>query len=212
MLKRILTGAALALATGLCLGAPAQAKVVSFSDVSGFSCDVGAAVNHGGMTFAMDWYRCYYGPADSADFPTPLTSEVMAVGYVDTFFSAQDGGVFDLHSLDLAFGPFDHDGLLSDTTTITGYLDGGGTVSTTLTVGYGFERYHLNWQGLTGVNVSGLSQRVEYLAFDNILYAEPTGSKGGIPEPAVWLTLLLGFGACGVMLRRARQLATAPID
>jgi len=207
MLKRILTGAAMALATGLCLAAPAQARVVNFSDVSGFTCDVGPPVTHQGLSFDMSWYRCYYGPGDAADFPTPLTSEVMAVGYVDTSFSAADGGVFDLHSMDLAFGPFDHEGLLSDTTTITGYLDGGGTVSTTLTVGYGFERYHLDWQGLTSVNVSGLSQGVEYLAFDNIVYGEPTGSA--VPDAATWLTMLLGFGVSGVMLRRARQLARA---
>src|SRR4051812_2484547 len=99
MLKRILTGAAMALATGLCLAAPAQAKVTNFSDVSGFSCDVGPPVTHQGLAFDMSWYRCYYGPSAPADFPTPLTSEVMAVGYVDTFFSAADGGVFDLHSM-----------------------------------------------------------------------------------------------------------------
>ena len=46
------------------------------------------------MTFAMNWYRCYYTAADSADFPTPLTSAVMAVGYLDTFMTAEDGGVF----------------------------------------------------------------------------------------------------------------------
>lgn len=213
MFKRFLTGAALALAAGLGMAAPASAGVVTFGDEHSFSCDAGAPVDHQGLTFAMTWYRCYYTPADSADFPTPLTSAVMGVGYVDTFFSATDGGVFDLNRLSLAFGPVDDPDLLSDTTTITGYLDGGGTVSADLTVGYGFQSYHLNWHGLTGVNVSHLSQTGpdadmrEYLAFDNIHFAEPGNPDTGVPEPAVWTMLLLGFATSGLMLRRARQLA-----
>lgn len=219
MFKRFLTGAALALAAGLGMAAPASASMVTFNDVSSFSCDVGAPVTHQGMTFDMSWYRCYYSPADSADFPTPLTSTTMATGYVDTFFSTEDGGDFDLLSMQLAFGPFDHEGLTSDTTILTGYLSGGGTVTTTLTVGYGFQTYNLGWHGLTGVNVSPLQANgddAQYLAFDNIHYFEPSnpnaGGGDGVPEPAVWAMLLLGFATSGLMLRRAQKLAHATIS
>ena len=32
---------------------------------------------------------------------------------------------------------------------------------------------------------------------------------GGVPEPLTWSLMIMGFGAAGAMLRRARQLATA---
>lgn len=52
-----------------------------------------------------------------------------------------------------------------------------------------------------------------YVGFDNIRF-NGTGfdTNGGVPEPAVWTMLLLGFATAGLMLRRARQLALAPID
>ena len=50
-------------------------------------------------------------------------------------------------------------------------------------------------------------------AYDNALFdGEGDASTGGIPEPAVWGFLLLGFGVAGLMLRRARELALAAIN
>ncbi len=43
--------------------------------------------------------------------------------------------------------------------------------------------------------------------FDSIAVGEP----GGVPEPATWGLLILGFGLSGVMLRSRRRMATAAI-
>jgi hypothetical protein len=32
-----------------------------------------------------------------------------------------------------------------------------------------------------------------------------------VPEPSTWLLMIVGFGACGAMLRRSRQLTLAPV-
>jgi hypothetical protein len=36
-----------------------------------------------------------------------------------------------------------------------------------------------------------------------------TGSPPGVPEPATWAMMLLGFGAAGTALRRSRRRTTA---
>lgn len=205
MLKRLLTAAAVALAAGLCVAGTANAGVVTFEDGKAFSC-ISGPQSSGGMSFAYDGYACFYSKTAPGDFPTELTSEVMAVGWVDTVMTRDDASVFDLSTVDLAFGPFDHQGLTSDTITVTGAFHDGSTDSIDLTVGFGFLRYGIDWTNLDSVTFSGLHASGEYLAFDNIAY---DGAKappmGGIPEPTIWATLLTGFFGMGAMMRRNRR-------
>jgi len=205
MLKRILTGAALALAASLCVAGVANAGVVTFEDGKAFNCISGTQYS-GGMSFAQNFYACYYSNTSPEDFPTTLTSGVMAVGYADTLMTRDDASVFDLSTVDLAFGPFDHAGLTSDITTVTGNFHDGSTASIDLSVGFGFQRYNIDWTNLDSVNFSTLHASEEYLAFDNIAYDGSTAPPmGAIPEPTIWATLLTGFFGMGAMIRRNRR-------
>jgi hypothetical protein len=202
---RILTGAALALAASLCVAGAANAGVVTFEDGKAFSC-VSGGRSSGGMSFAQDGYACFYSKTAPGDFPTNLTSEVMAVGWVDTLMTRDDASVFDLSTVDLAFGPFDHAGLTSGITTLTGNFHDGSALSVDLSVRFGFQRYSIDWTGLDSVNFGGLQGSGEYLAFDNIAYDDAAAPPmGGIPEPTIWATLLTGFFGMGAMIRRNRR-------
>lgn len=196
MLSVARLGAAMALA--FTLAGTASADIVTFEDQKAFYCNTTGSNSSGGLNYTVGYADCYYSPDQPADFPTRLSSTVMASGYGDTVFTRAGGGVFDLFSVDLAFGPFSHSGLESDTTTVTGTLFGGGTVSTVLTVGYPFQTYQLDWKQLTSVSFGQLANTSEYLAFDNIVY-------NAIPEPASWAMMVSGFGLAGAMMRRQRR-------
>jgi len=206
-----LAGAALAAAAALGAASSADAGVVTFNEVASFGCDVNVTASHGGMTFGTNWYACTYAPGDSADFPTPISSTVFAVGFGDLLLTADDSSPFSLDSVDLAYGPFDHQGAASDTTTVTGFLAGGGTVSTVLDVRFGFQRFHFGpqWTNLASVNFGQLAQTSEYLAFDNIAYngGVPPALDARVPEPATWGLMILGFAGAGAMLRNTRRKA-----
>lgn len=193
-----------ALALGaLMLAVPSasNAATVTFEDQPAFQCNFGGSNASGGMTYTYGNAVCYYSNTDPADFPSPLTSTVMATGYTDTTFSLTDGGVFSLSSIDLAFGPFGHGGLPTDTTIVTGMLAGGGTLTTTLTVGFPFQSYSFNWDNLTSVTFGQLS-RSEYLAFDNLTYSAT--ATAAVPEPGTWALMIMGFAAASAAMRRRR--------
>lgn len=169
--------------------------VVDFETKTPFFCEFEDQTD-GGLSFQHDFAACFYGPSpDNADFPTEPTSVVMGIGFSDILVTEEFGGIFDLISADLAFGPFRHDGLLFDETLVTGFLSGGGTVQTLLTVGYEFETYVFNWTDLIAVEFGELVNASEYLAFDNIVY--------NVPEPAT--LALLGLGIAGIGLVRRRR-------
>ncbi len=201
MRKRVVATTA-ALAAFTAFASPALAATVDFEDQAAFRCDFSGS-SSGGLSYSNSFAFCYYSPSNPADFPTPITSTVMASGYSDTTFNTTSGGAFNLGSVDLAFGPFNHGGLTSDTTFVTGNLVGGGTLTTTLTVGYGFQTYNLNWSNLSSVTFSALQGGSEYLAFDNLTYS----AAGAVPEPATWALMILGFGAVGGAMRRRQSVA-----
>lgn len=209
MLSNGLAAVALAVVAGFGAASSASAGVVTFSDAAAFSCGINVSASYGGMTFAPNWYACFYSPTQPMDFPSPLTSTVMAVGYSDIMLTTDDNSPFSLNSVDLAYGPsFDYEPPrpLSDTTTVTGYLAGGGTLTAVIDVSDGFHRYHFgsDWTNLAAVNFSALAVSSQYLGFDNIAY-----NGGPIPEPAAWTLMILGFGGMGAMLRSARRKAAA---
>ena len=45
-------------------------------------------------------------------------------------------------------------------------------------------------------------------AFNTVFFGQLDGAAPSVPEPAVWALMLLGFGGCGVALRRRRLVAT----
>lgn len=176
----------------------ASAVVVTFEEKQAFFCNESGSNSSGGLNYNLGFADCYYSPGSPADFPTAPPSTVMASGFGATIFTRPGGAVFSLSSVDLAFGPFFHNDLTSDTTEVTGSLFGGGTVSTTLSVGYGFQTYRLGWKDLVLVSFGELAGGSEYLAFDNIAY-------NAVPEPASWMMLLGGFALAGGALRRRRN-------
>ncbi|KTE18856.1 hypothetical protein ATE67_17370 [Sphingopyxis sp. H050] len=188
-------------ALALSIPATANAATVTFEDQAAFRCDLSGSGASGGMSYSYGFAACYYSPSNPADFPTPITSTVMASGYGATSFALTGGGIFSLSTLDLAFGPFNHSGLASDTTLVTGTLSDGGTLTTTLTVGRGFQNYALNWGNLTSISFGQLQSSSEYLAFDNINYS----TEGAVPEPGTWAMMIVGFGAIGAAARRRRS-------
>jgi len=172
--------------------------IVDFeSEVRSF-CETGD-FDSGGLNFSNDGnYHCYYTPSVPVDFPTALTSSTIGFGFSDVTLSATNGGIFSLDSLDLAFGPFNHGGLISDTTEVIGQLAGGGTISTVLTVGFGFNSHILNWNNLTAVTFSELQNNSQYLAFDNIAY-----DTAAVPEPSTLAIFALGI--LGLASRRFKK-------
>jgi len=207
MFKRFLTGAVVALAaTGFAATAVAATHTIGFEDKHAFSCSQPAQTQHdGGLSFGQDYYACYYSPIHPADFPVIPPSKVMGSGGTETDVSEDDGSVFDLIALDLAAGPFTTPG---DTTFVTGFLHGGGTLTTTLALNTPFTTYNLGWTGLDSVRFSGPQASQQYVAFDNlVINGNGFDTTRGVPEPAEWALMLGGLLACGYMLRRARELA-----
>lgn len=174
----------------------AMASVVTFEEKTAFSCVYGTQ-SSGGLNFSYPGgAACYYSPSARADFPSMPSSTVMGFGYSDITISKTDGGVFTLNSVDLGFGPWDHG--VSDITRVTGYLQGGGTISKELTVGLAFKTFQLEWSNLDRVVFSKLVNTGQYLAFDNIRFNESQ-----VPEPTT--VTLFGIAAAGLALGRRRR-------
>jgi hypothetical protein len=52
-------------------------------------------------------------------------------------------------------------------------------------------------------------QTIDYCGLGEIIFADGTGITAGVPEPATWAMMILGFGAAGSVLRRRSRLALA---
>lgn len=62
---------------------------------------------------------------------------------------------------------------------------------------------------ITGCGMNRTEQTVEYCGLGEIIFADGTGITAGVPEPATWAMMILGFGAAGSVLRRRSRLALA---
>jgi hypothetical protein len=114
----------------------------------------------------------------------------------------EGGTPFALNNLDMTISWYDSNP--TDTVNVVGNLQGGGTVSTTLTLGQGLQVYDLNWTDLSSFTISTLASGSGYWALDNM-----TVDQTVVPEPGTWL--LMGTGllapALGVLRRKARHAA-----
>ena len=64
------------------------------------------------------------------------------------------------------------------------------------------------YNGANEVLYSGnLDSRAERLSF--VTFDDPISAGGGVPEPATWAMMILGFGAVGSMVRTRRRTALA---
>lgn len=193
-MSKLLSPLVLALLGVVC--SSATASVVTFEEKPAFKCVSGTQFS-GGMNIALPGgFACYYSPAARADFPSLPSSTVMGIGYSDITISKTGGGVFTLNSVDLGFGPWDHG--VSDITRVTGYFQGGATVSKELTVGLAFKTFQLEWSNLDRVVFSQLVNTRQYLAFDNIRFNESQ-----VPEPTTMA--LFGIAAAGLAVGRRRR-------
>lgn len=103
------------------------------------------------------------------------------------------GGTFDLNSIDMAVSWYDPNS--TETISVNGSSL---TITSTLTT------YNFNLHGVSSVTISGVPSNSGYWLADNINY-----SAGGVPEPATWAMMLVGFGGLGAMMRSRRQAAVA---
>jgi choice-of-anchor C domain-containing protein len=170
----------------------------------------------------------------SAGDTTSITGwkvEPNGVDYVGSYWQAEDGN----RSIDLSGN--DKGGIsqmLSGLTVgaiydvtfwLAGNPDGGGSIKTAVVSDNGTQASVFNFSqvGNTRVNMGWLQQDFRFTAASstaNLVFSStlnnPYGPaldnvsiSGGVPEPATWALMIIGFGGIGAALRRRRQLPLA---
>jgi hypothetical protein len=109
----------------------------------------------------------------------------------------EGGAPFTLNDLVMTISWYD--GNATDTVDVIGNILGGGTDSTTLTLGQGLQVYDLNWADLTSFTISDLASSSGYWALDNL----DVNGVSPVPEPGTWL--LMGTGLLGLALFALRR-------
>ncbi|MDP3852663.1 PEPxxWA-CTERM sorting domain-containing protein [Phenylobacterium sp.] len=106
-------------------------------------------------------------------------------------------------------GTFSINDLYPNSVSLLTYVGGTNTHSSTLSGGFG-SSYAINFDA----NLAA-AQRVTFLVGPNGAYNnDSTGfaltvSAGGVPEPATWAMMILGFAGTGVALRRQKAIRAA---
>ena len=124
-------------------------------------------------------------------FPNPGELHFDPEGFGNkTFDFTYAGGAFDVLSFDITFAEssfvaflqgFDQNGALLNSL----------AVSSTLGI--------IDVAGFDGIYTLRIGNFGSHMSIDNL-----TISAAAVPEPATWLTMLVGFGVAGAALRRAR--------
>ncbi len=210
-IQRVLAGA-VASAMLLAAGAGvAKADVVTFDDPVGV-----ANANTGntpmadqGLVFSYTaGFGGVWGPEDPSQGNGTL-NYIYAFGDGLTI-TRQGGGLFDLATADFTLswytaafgGPFDPGvTMANDNVTLTAQTIGGPVVET-LTLGQGFQTYGLGLTGVSSILITANSTGEGYWAVDNL---EGANFGVGVPEPATWALMLVGFGGLGAALRLRRR-------
>jgi hypothetical protein len=127
-------------------------------------------------------------PTDEADLQQAL-DDLLGVGVIDYEFTAVEGTK---EFFDETGGILTFDAALFGTQVFSLHFGGAGNYVGDVTVLYLFD---FGTEGATEVN---LNQD----GFSNGIIITP---PGGVPEPATWAMMLMGFGAAGYALRRRRK-------
>ena len=106
----------------------------------------------------------------------------------DTFLTRADGGTFTLNAVDIGLSPdYGSSGQAVGTTTSSYGLNGVAT-ATRQTISFGTQ-----FAGITSIDLD--ANGGAYFANINV---------AGVPEPATWALLMIGFGSIGVAARSQR--------
>jgi len=156
-----------------------------------------SSLSTGGLTFTNSGTGCLAVWTGSPN--TPGIGDLI-FGFGGTVAITQtDNSAFDLNSLDMTISWYDS--LASDTASLTADFQGGGSSTTTLTLGQGLALYNLGLSDVTEVDLSGLASDTGYWAIDQIDYTSV------VPEPSA-TPLVIGLAvAMFVAFRRKVKIA-----
>lgn len=196
---------AVAAVSAILVGSAAQAEVITFDDVGNF---VGLGAGYHGL----DWsnFVTINGPAYA---PSGYKNGVVSPDNVACACAGDGSQAIDTISSATAFsldsGYFTSAWNDGATLLVNGFL-GGNLVDTTTAVlntsgpsllTFGWSNIDRVEFSISGGTPSGLPGGGNYFALDNL----SVGPAGGVPEPAVWMMMIVGFGLAGASLRQRRM-------
>ena len=200
-----LAGAALAATALLGAAVSANAGVVTFD---GHTAPGTFANNYeeGGLHFFGG--QSYFIPVGSVSRPIGYRSPFLETALEPLVITMPGHGTFELNSVMLGLGEFNTTPDFDTVTVVGRKADScllGCTVTAELRVGYRFKTFALQgFSDLASVSF-GEHNDAGYLAFDNIAFNG--GVPPGVPEPATWGLMIVGFMGVGALLRSTRRKA-----
>ena len=214
---KVLSRVAGILAAGLLCTGAAHASVVLTFEGLGDDSPIGNWYNGGGggnlgITFGPDSLAIIEGSAGgTGNFTNPPSGVTVA------FFLSGPGDVMDVpagFNTGFSFFYADQVGFTGSVTVWSG-LDGTGTELASLSLPSTPDPYNV-WVPI-GVSFSGKAESAvfggsaNYIGFDNITLGSAT--PGGVPEPATWAMMVLGFSGLGLLIHRRSKarLAAHPV-
>ncbi len=99
-------------------------------------------------------------------------------------------------------------GLTADFYSLNAVYDGYQSFETITTQGEQINRIDLTVTP-AGLGFQFPTNSINLIQLDNIRINDPTPLAGGVPEPASWALMIMGFGLAGATLRRRRALSLA---
>jgi len=211
---KVLSRMAGILAAGLLCTGAAHASVVLTFEGLGDESPIGNWYNGGGggnlgITFGPDSLAIIEESAGgTGNFSNPPSGVTVA------FFLSGPGDVMDVpagFNTGFSFFYADQVGFTGSVTVWSG-LDGTGTELASLSLPSTPDPYNV-WVPI-GVTFSGKAESAvfggsaNYIGFDNITLGSAT--PGGVPEPATWAMMLLGFSGLGLLIHRRSKARLAP--
>lgn len=211
---KVLSRVAGILAAGLLCTGAAHASVVLTFEGLGDESPIGNWYNGGGggnlgITFGPDSLAIIEASAGgTGNFSNPPSGVTVA------FFLSGPGDVMDVpagFNTGFSFFYADQVGFTGSVTVWSG-LDGTGTELASLSLPSTPDPYNV-WVPI-GVSFSGKAESAvfggsaNYIGFDNITLGSAT--PGGVPEPATWAMMVLGFSGLGLLIHRRSKGRLAP--
>jgi hypothetical protein len=112
-----------------------------------------------------------------------------------------DGGAFNLTSFEMTTSWYSL--VPSTTVNVTAMFSGGGSLTSTLTLGTALQTYLLNLSDVTALNITSLATNTGYWLVDNIIFVDVAAPPPPVPEPSS--VFLVGAGILAVALRLRRD-------